>query len=70
MSRNLALLLIFALCIAAPCWVFAQCGKTSINALGRNPSAAPRVFTAMIIVLLFAEAAAVVAMLIVFQLFG
>jgi len=69
MSRNVALLLIFALCVLAPCWVFAVCGKSSIGALGRNPSAAPRVFTAMIIVLLFAQAAAIIAMLVVFQLF-
>jgi F0F1-type ATP synthase membrane subunit c/vacuolar-type H+-ATPase subunit K len=70
MDRNIALLLIFSLCILAPCWVFVACGKSSINALGRNPSAAPRVFTAMIIVLIFAEAAALIAMLVVFQLFS
>ena len=70
MHRNIALLLIFGICILAPCWVFAMCGKSSINALGRNPSAAPRIFTAMIIILIFAEAVAVVAMLVVFQLFS
>jgi F0F1-type ATP synthase membrane subunit c/vacuolar-type H+-ATPase subunit K len=70
MDRNLAILLIFTLCIFAPCWVFVACGKSSINALGRNPSAAPKVFTAMIIVLIFAEAAAIIAMLVVFQLFS
>ena len=70
MGRNIALLLIFSLCIILPCWVFASCGKASISALGRNPSSAPRIFTAMIIVLIFAEAAAIIAMLIVFQLFG
>ena len=70
MDRNIALLLIFALCILGPCWVFAICGKSSISALGRNPSAAPRIFTAMIIVLVFAEATAIIAMLVVFQLFS
>ena len=69
MDRNIALLLMFALCIAGPSWVFAQCSKASITALGRNPSYAPKIFTAMIFVLVFAEAAAVIAMLIVFQLF-
>jgi F0F1-type ATP synthase membrane subunit c/vacuolar-type H+-ATPase subunit K len=69
MDRNLALLLMFVLCIAGPSWVFAQCSKASITALGRNPSAAPKIFTAMIFVLVFAEAAAIIAMLIVFQLF-
>ena len=70
MTRNLALLLIFAFCILGPCWVFALCGKSSITALGRNPSAAPRIFTAMILVLVFAEAAAIIAMLVAFQLFS
>jgi len=70
MDRNIALLLIFALCIFAPCWVFAVCGKSSIGALGRNPSAAPRILTVMIIVLIFAEAVAIIAMLVVFQLFS
>ncbi len=69
MDRNLALLLIFALCVVAPCWVFATCGKSSIAALGRNPSSAPRILMAMIIVLLFAMAASLIAMLVVFQLF-
>ena len=55
MDRNIALLLIFSFCIIGPCWVFSACGKSSINALGRNPSAAPRIFTAMIIVLIFAN---------------
>lgn len=70
MDKNLALLLIFTFCIIGPCWVFAACGKASINALGRNPSSAPKVFTAMIITLIFAQAAALIAMLIVFQLFS
>jgi F0F1-type ATP synthase membrane subunit c/vacuolar-type H+-ATPase subunit K len=69
MDRNLALLLIFTLCILGPCWVFAACGKSSITALGRNPSAAPKILQTMIVVLVFAEAAAIVAMLVVFQLF-
>ncbi|HOW42496.1 MAG TPA: F0F1 ATP synthase subunit C [Candidatus Omnitrophota bacterium] len=70
MDKNLALLLIFLACIAVPSWVFAQCGKSSIAALGRNPSAAPKVFTAMIFVMVFAEAAAIISMLVVFQLFS
>ena len=70
MDRNLSLLLIFGLCILGPCWVFVACAKSSISALGRNPSSAPRIFTTMIIVMVFAEAAASVAMLVAFQLFS
>ena len=70
MDQNLALLLIFTLCIIGPCAVFGIGSYASINALGRNPSSAPKIFTAMIIGLVFAESIAVIAMLIVFQLFS
>lgn len=69
MSRNIALILIFGLCILGPCAVFAAGCFASISALGRNPSAAPKVFTALVIALVFAEALAIIAMLVVFQLF-
>jgi len=70
MSRNLALIIIFTISVLAPCAVFAAAGFASINALGRNPSAAPRIFTAMIIALVFAQALALIAILVVFQLFA
>lgn len=70
MSRNLAIILIFAICILGPSAVFAASSFASINALGRNPSSAPKVFTAMIISLVFAQTLAIIAMLIVFQLFS
>ena len=69
MSRNLALTLIFALCILGPALVMAATGFSSIAALGRNPSAAPKILTAMTITLIFAEAVAIVAFLVVWQLF-
>jgi F0F1-type ATP synthase membrane subunit c/vacuolar-type H+-ATPase subunit K len=50
--------------------VFAAGSYASIYALGRNPSSAPKIFTAMIIGLVFAQSLAIVAMLIVFQLFS
>ena len=69
MDRNLALTVIFTVCIIGPCAVFAASAFASINSLGRNPSAASKIFTAMIMALTFAEAAAFVAMVVVFQLF-
>lgn len=69
MSRNLALTLIFALCILGPSLVMAAAGYSSIGALGRNPSAAPKILTAMTMTLVFAEAIAIVAFLVVWQLF-
>lgn len=70
MDRNLALVLIFGLCVLGPSLVFAFGSAASINALGRNPSAAPKIFTAMIVSLVFVQSLAIIAMLIVFQLFA
>lgn len=70
MSRNLALIIIFGLCILGPAGVFAMASFASINALGRNPSAAPKIFTAMIIALVFTEALALIIILVIFQLFS
>ena len=69
MDRNLALTLIFSLCILGPAVVMAATGYSSIEALGRNPSAAPKILAAMTLTLMFAEAIAVVAFLVVWQLF-
>jgi F0F1-type ATP synthase membrane subunit c/vacuolar-type H+-ATPase subunit K len=68
MGRNIAIILIFAFSIMGPCAVFAAATFASINALGRNPSSAPKIFTAMIIALVFAQALALIAMLVAFQL--
>ena len=69
MGRNLALTFIFALCILGPAGVMAATGFSSIGALGRNPSAAPKILTAMVITLMFTEGVAIVAFLVVWQLF-
>ena len=70
MDRNLALTFIFSLCVLGPSVVMAATGFSSIGALGRNPSAAPKIMTAMMITLLFSEGLAVVAFLVVWQLFA
>ena len=70
MDRNLALIIIFGLAILGPSLVFAFGTSASINALGRNPSAAPKIFIAMILSLFFAQALAIIAMLVVFQVFA
>ena len=70
MSRNLALTIIFSMCVLGPALVMAATGYSSIAALGRNPSAAPKIFTAMVLTLIFIELLTVVAFLIVWQLFA
>jgi len=69
MSRNLALTFIFFFCIMGPALVIAATGHASISALGRNPSAAPKIFTAMMVTLIFVEALTIVAFLVVWQLY-
>ena len=68
--RNFIIVAIMLVTILGPSAVIAAIGYASIRALGRNPSAAPKILLAMIIALIFAEAIAVVALLILFQLFN
>jgi len=53
-----------------PSAVIAAIGFAAIRALGRNPTAAPKILLAMIVALIFAEAIAVIALLVMFQLFA
>jgi len=68
MERGIAVVMIFFSVLGA-CAVFAAGSYASITALGRNPSAAPKIFTAMVAALVFAAALSIIAMLIVFQLY-
>lgn len=68
--RNLVIILVMFVTILGPSAVIAAIGYASIRALGRNPSAAPKILQAMIISLIFAESIAVIALLVLFQLFG
>jgi len=70
MSRNLSLVIIFGLSILGPCLVFALGSYASIHALGRNPSSAPKIFTALVVSLISAFILSLIAMLVVFQLFS
>ena len=61
--------LVLFVTIVGPSGVIAAIGYASIQALGRNPSAAAKILQAMIIALVFAEGISVIALLIMFQLF-
>jgi F-type H+-transporting ATPase subunit c len=67
---SFVIFLVMFVTIVGPSAVIGAIGYASIRALGRNPSAAPKILQAMIIALVFAEAIAVIALLILFQLFG
>ena len=68
--RNLVIILVMFLTVLGPSGVIAAIGYASIRALGRNPSAAHKILQAMIISLVFAESIAIIALLILFHLFG
>ncbi len=69
MATVIILLVMFA-AILGPAAVIATLGFATIKALGRNPSASPKIFLGMIIMIVFAEAVSLIAILVVFQLFG
>ena len=46
-----------------------EVGFATIKALGRNPSAAPKIFMGVAMMLIFAEATSIIALLIIYQLF-
>lgn len=68
--RNVIIVVVMVLTILGPSAVIAAIGYSSIRALGRNPSSAPKIMIAMIIALIFAEAIAIIALLVLFHLFG
>jgi len=55
--------------VVGPAIVIAVIGYATIKALGRNPSAAPKIYMGVILMLVFAEATSIIALLVVFQLF-
>jgi len=69
-SHGLEIIAIFMIAIIGPSLILAAGGYASINALGRNPSAAPKIFTAMIILLLFGASISFIALLVLFQLYA
>ena len=64
--ENFVLIIVMFLTIAGPSIVIAAIGFASIRALGRNPSASPKILPAMIISLVFAEAVSIIGLLVFF----
>lgn len=56
--------------VMGPSIVIAVLGHAVIKALGRNPSAASKIFMGMVVMLIFVEAIAIVSILVIFQLFS
>ena len=68
--KSLIVILIIALATVGPSMVIAAGGLASKAALGRNPSGSSKIMTAMILALIFSEFVAVIALLVVFQVFS
>jgi len=67
--RNITIVLMMLLSTLGPAIVIGLIGHSAVKAVGRNPAASPRILLAMIVAFLFAEAIAVMALLMVFNLF-
>ena len=52
-----------------PSLIIAVVGNAAIRALGRNPAAAPKIMVALMFAFLFAEGIAIIALIIIYNLF-
>lgn len=68
-ANQASVVLIFIFAILGPCLIIAATGYATIGALGRNPSAAPKIFTAMILMVLFGTAISIISLLVLFQVY-
>ena len=69
LEATVVIILILLAVTLGPSFIIGLIGYASVQALGRNPSAAPKIQLAMIIAFIFAEAIAIIALLVVFNLF-
>ena len=67
--NNLIVIMIMFLATLGPAAVIGLVGFAAVKALSRNPSASPRILLAMLMAFIFAEAIAIMAILLVFGLF-
>ena len=69
-TETFIILGIMFIAVLGPSVVIGMLGQSVIKALARNPSAASKIFMGMVVLLIFVEAIAIVAILIIFQLFS
>lgn len=67
--QDVVIIVVMFIAVIGPSIVIAVVGAATIKALGRNPSAAPKIYLGVILMLLFAEAASIISLLVVFQIF-
>ena len=69
-AETVILVAIMFIAVMGPSVVIAVLGYAVIKALSRNPSAAFKIFMGMLVLLVFVEAISIMAILVIFQLFG
>lgn len=62
--RVLAVAASIAIGVLGPAFAIGKIGSEAVNAIGRNPESAPKVQTAMILAIAFAEALAIYALVV------
>lgn len=67
--KNLTIAIIMFISTLGPALIIALVGYAAIRAIGRNPSASPKIMVAMMFAFLFAEGIAVIALVIIYNLF-
>ena len=70
LAETFIILGIMFIAVMGPSVVIGILGHAVIKALARNPSAASKIYMGMVVLLIFVEAIAVIAILIIFQLFA
>jgi F0F1-type ATP synthase membrane subunit c/vacuolar-type H+-ATPase subunit K len=70
MGQAITLIGIMIIAVLGPALVMSIIGFATITALGRNPSAAPKIYLGVILMMVFAQATSIIALLVVFQIFG
>ena len=70
MAQTFIILGVMFIAVMGPSVVIAVLGHSVIKSLARNPSSASKIFLGICVLLVFVLAISVVAILIIFQLFG
>ncbi|MGE5279532.1 MAG: ATP synthase F0 subunit C [Deltaproteobacteria bacterium] len=67
--HNFTITLMMFLSTLGPSLIIAVVGNAAIRALGRNPAAAPKIMVALMFAFLFSEGIAIIALIMIYNLF-
>ena len=69
-QQTIIIIGVMVIAVTGPAIVIAVVGFATIKALGRNPSAAAKIYIGVILMIIFAEATSIIALLVVFHIFA